>query len=462
MSIYNQFIGLETTYQLADGSNSRRIHLDGAASPLMMKAANEARDKLLPHYSNSHSHSHTSAHISSQAINWARNTILDICGADANEYSLVSLGNGSTAVLNNIARRLRNRQTEKPIVLVSSMEHHANDLPHRQQSRNVEYIPLIGEADKAGQVDLLALEKLLKQHNGKVNYVTVSGISNVTGIVNPIAEMCALAHQYDALFLLDAAQMVAHMPLNISALDIDFVAFSGHKVYCAGSPGIMIAKIDLLRTYPTDEVGGGIVNRVDYHEASYVDDYPARDQAGTKDILGMYSLATVIKELDTIGLNTVKSHNEELWQYAYHSLFAIKGVCIYGESSQTRMGALSFNIENIDHGLVASILNDYFSIAVRNECFCAQPYVSLMIKESLWNIDLDDIPDEQQEAYINRKRGMVRVSFSLYNSKSDIDALVEALTQIIKKINDYEKHYVSHDDGSYSHKTYFINWLDHL
>lgn len=462
MNTYDQFIGLETAYQLADGNSCRRIHLDGAASPLMMKSARDGRDALIPHYSNSHSNSHTSAHISAQAMNWARNTILNVCGVDANDYALVALGHGTTAVINNIARRLRARQVEKPIVLVSSMEHHANDLPHRQQSENVIHIPLMGEFAQAGEVDLVALEQLLKLHNGKVNYVTVSGISNVTGIVNPIAEISALAHKYDALFLLDAAQMAAHMPLNISKLDIDFVAFSGHKVYCASSPGIMIAKIDLLRAYPSDEVGGGIVSRVSYQQANFVDDYPLREQAGTKDILGIYSLAKVMQELDTIGFNSIQSHNEELWQYAYNSLSTIPGMYIYGESTRPRIGALSFNITNIDHGLVASILSDYFGIALRNECFCAQPYVSSMIKQMLWDVDLSDVADEQQETYINRKRGMVRASFSLYNNGGDIDFLVRALSQIISQINEYSKYYVALDDGSYSHKTFTVNWQDYV
>jgi len=462
MSIYNQFIGLNTSYPLADGNKRRRIHLDGAASPLVMESAYAARNALTPHYSNSHSHSHASAHISARAMDWARSSILDTCGAQATNYALVTLGNGSTAVINNIARRLRSRQKEKPIVLVSSMEHHANDLPHRQQGYEVIHIPLVGNSAQTGEIDLHALESLLQQNTGKVNYVTISGVSNVTGIINPIAEITALAHKHGALCLLDAAQMAAHMALNISQLDVDFVAFSGHKVYCASSPGILIGKINLLRKYPSDEVGGGIVSHVSYLEADYVDDYPTREQAGTKDILGTYALATVMQELDTIGLDTVKTHGIELWQYAYQQLSTIDDITIYGQSELSRIGALSFNIKNIDHGLTASILNDYFGIAVRNECFCAHPYVSAMIKEELWELDLSDIPDEQQNAYINRKRGMVRASFSLYNNKKDIDELITALRKIIVNIDVYAQHYNALDDGSYRHKNFAIHWKDYI
>lgn len=462
MSNYDQFIGLNIAYPLADGTKQTRIHLDGAASPLLMQSAVDARNALTPHHSNSHSNAHVSAHICAKAMDWARDTILNVCGAKAEDYSIATLGNGSTAVINNIARRLRARQTEKPIVMVSAMEHHANDLPHRQQGNDVIHIPLTGESAQSGSIDLAALEALLKQNTGKVNYVTVSGVSNVTGIINPVAEITSLAHQYGALFILDAAQMAAHMPLDISTLDVDFVAFSGHKVYCASSPGILIAKTKLLRAYPSDEVGGGIVSHVSYQEADYVDDYPTREQAGTKDILGTYSLATVMKELNTIGLDTVQRHGEDLWQYAHQALSAIECITIYGDSNGSRLGALSFNLNQVDHGLVASILNDYFGIAVRNECFCAHPYVSSMIKETLWDLDLTNIPDTQQETYINRKRGMVRASFSLYNTKEDVHALVAALTKIVTKLDDYSQHYDALDDGSYQHQGFNIEWRDYI
>lgn len=457
----NHFIGLDTEYKLADGTTKRRIHLDGAASPLVMQTAIDARNALLPHYSNSHSFSHASAHICGQAHTWAKQTILDVCGADE-RYSLVSLGNGTTAVMNNLARRLKPRSAEKPIVLVSAMEHHANDLPHREQSASVGaqviHTPLRGESARQGEIDLQALDALLKEHAGKVNYVSFSGVSNVTGIVNPVADIVALVHQYDALAILDAAQSAPHMRLNIAEYDIDFVAFSGHKVYCAGSPGILIAKSEYLAQYPSDEVGGGVVERVDYQSADYLKTYPEREQAGTKDILGLYSLAKVMATLRDYGLDKVSAHGAELWQYAAEKLSTIQGLVIYGQSEQTRLGALSFNIDGIDHGLVASILSDYFGIAVRNECFCAHPYVSSMIKEALWELDLDEVPEDEQEALINRKRGMVRASFSLYNTREDVDALYAALTDIVAKQASFAKEYNVTRSGAYLHKHFAVKF----
>jgi len=138
-------------------------------------------------------------------------------------------------------------------------------------------------------------------------------------------------------------------------------------------------------------------------------------------------------------------------------------ITIYGHSQSPRLGALSFNLTDIDHGLVAAILSDYFGIAVRNECFCAHPYVSALLKEELWSLDLSGVPDEDHNEYINRKRGMLRASFSLYNNKQDIDALVTALKDIYTKLNTFKQSYIANADGSYQHHDFTVeasNYLD--
>jgi len=220
----------------------------------------------------------------------------------------------------------------------------------------------------------------------------------------------------------------------------------------------LIAKSECLAQYPSDEVGGGVVDRVDYTSVDYSDSYPQREQAGTKDILGIYSLAKVMAHLQECGFENVSAHGSDLWQYAAEKLGSIQGLVVYGESEQTRLGALSFNIDDLDHGLVAAALSDYFSIAVRNECFCAHPYVSSMVKESLWEIDLESAPEEEHEALINRKRGMVRASFSLYNTRDDIDALYDALNEIITKKESFEKQYDISHIGAYRHKHFTVQF----
>ena len=150
MNFRDRFIGIDTVYPTADGKNCSRIHLDGAASPLIMQSAADALQQLLPHYSNSHSYSHASAKVMSAAMAWSLETILRVTGANK-DYTCVMMGAGSTAVINNIARRLSNRKN-KNIVLVSALEHHANDLPHRHNSEVIHF-PLTGEFENLAEID---------------------------------------------------------------------------------------------------------------------------------------------------------------------------------------------------------------------------------------------------------------------------------------------------------------------
>ncbi len=470
----HQFIGVNTEYPLADGSSKARIHLDGAASPLVMQTAMDAVNRLLPHYSNSHSHSHASARIMSEAFAWSMQTILRVTGA-SNNYQCAFMGSGSTAWLNNIARRLANRKNASgdicDIVLVSAIEHHANDLPHRHHS-HVEHFAVhddsSGDSAQLFDINLSDLEARLKAHAGKVNYVAFSAISNVTGIISPVKEITRLAHKYGALSVVDCAQMTAHKSLNISENDADFIIFSGHKVYAGAAPGVLIAKQALLEQFPSDEMGGGIVEHVGYRDAEFTQDFPARELPGTKNILGAYAVAKVLETLESSGFENIENHAATIWQYAYEKLSGIQNqsdeklITVYGQSSFQRLGALSFNLKNIDHGLAAAILSDYFNIAVRNECFCAHPYVSSLLKEELWSLDLSNIADSEHITYINRKRGMLRASYSLYNDKSDVNALITALKKIIENIDFYSQHYDALDNGDYVHKSFKLDLQNFL
>ena len=479
MALDYQFIGTNTEYPLATGVIKPRIHLDGAASPLVMQTAMDAVNQLLPHYSNSHSHSHASARLMSEAFMWSFDTILNVTGAAKTKdvYQCVFMGSGSTALLNNVARRLAKRRTGsngandddqlKDIVLVSALEHHANDLPHRHNA-TVKHFNVHGENHEQGDLDLGHLESLLKTYQGRVNYIAFSAVSNVTGIISPIKKITELAHKYGAYSVVDCAQMAAHMPLTIAENNADFVIFSGHKVYAGASPGVMIAKQKLLEQFPSDEMGGGIVDHVGYKDAEFTKAYPARELPGTKNILGAYALAKVLDNLNREGFSAIQKHSFDIWQYAFDELSRIHiddgnhPITIYGSSRKNRLGALSFNIKDIDHGIVAAILSDYHGIAVRNECFCAHPYVSSLLKEELWSLDLSHIADEDQEAFINRKRGMLRASFSLYNHKQDVDALVIALKDIITNINDYTNHYKVLENGDYIHKTFALDTKQYI
>jgi selenocysteine lyase/cysteine desulfurase len=210
-SIQRRFIGLDTEYPLADGRRARRHYLDSAASSLMLQPAWETADAFLRHYANTHSLLHFGARIATHAYLWAHGRVLAFVGADPRRHTCVFAGSGSTAGFNRLARGLARLRPERPVVLVSDMEHHSNDLPHRKHAGQVEHIPLAGRAPAFGALDLDALRGALARHRGRVRYVAVTAASNVTGIVNSLRAIADLAHEHGAWLLVDGAQLIAQI-----------------------------------------------------------------------------------------------------------------------------------------------------------------------------------------------------------------------------------------------------------
>ena len=460
--IQNDFIGLDTKYQIVDGEEKRRIYLDSTASTLMMGIAHRTGEKFLEHYANTHSLMHFSAKIATKTYAWVHERILEFVHADLEHYTCFFTGSGTTAGMNRIARIFNHLQPSKDVVLVSIMEHHSNDLPHRKHGGHVIHIPVETHESKMGCVDLDLLEHYLMEYEGRVNYVSVTGISNVTGIINPINEVAKLAHHYGAYIVVDAAQMAAHVPIIMSGhadpeMDVDALIFSGHKTYAPGSPGVVIARKDLMGKIEPEEVGGGMVDRV-FPERYYVTNkFPDREEAGTPNILGAITLGTSIHVLDQIGMDNVLKEDTRLTHYCLEEMLKIPDVVIYGETCMKtcpRAGTISFNMKQLNHGLVAAILNDYFNIAVRNECFCAHPYVEKML-ELTHHIQIiearaKNITDWHSEPWM----GMVRVSFGLYNTHDDVDQFIYALNNIVAKQDMYKKHYTFNEYGDYEHTTF--------
>jgi cysteine desulfurase / selenocysteine lyase len=466
--IQNDFLGVDTTYKTIGGKSTRRLYFDSTASTLMMGSAFRAGRKFLEHYSNTHSEMHFSAKIATETYNWVHDKILNFVGADPEEYTCFFTGSGVTAGMNRIARTFKHQRSEKDIVLVSIMEHHSNDLPHRKHGGKVIHIPVDTHESKMGCIDMELLEHYLKKYKGRVNYVSVTGISNVTGIINPINEVTALAHKYGALAIIDAAQLAAHVPIKMSghinkSQNIDALLFSGHKTYAPGSPGVVVIKKEFLQGIEPEEVGGGMVDRV--FEDHYVvkPTFPDREEAGTPNILGAVILGAAIEVLDRIGMKNVLEEDMALTQVALDKLLTFDDVVIYGETDTKtcpRAGTISFNIKNMNHGLVAAILNDYFNIAVRNECFCAHPYVEKMLElthsKQIQKSRSDGITDWHAEPWM----GMVRVSFGIYNTKDDVDIFLHAIEDITNNSEKYSKEYSINSKGDYKHNNFKFSSKD--
>jgi selenocysteine lyase/cysteine desulfurase len=204
-----------------------------------------------------------------------------------------------------------------------------------------------------------------------------------------------------------------------------------------------------------EEVGGGMVDQVHVSRYTISDKFPDREEAGTPNIPGAIGLAAAIDVLDKIGMEFIYKDETELIADALNQIKQVENVIIYGETNGSlcpRAASISFNILGMDHGLVAAILNDYHNIAVRNECFCAHPYVKEMVIEELMGSKVSD--DFNFDAEFKVKAGMVRASFGIYSTKDDVAALVLALKDVIAKRDEYSNLYSLDGTGIYCHKTF--------
>lgn len=460
-ALQSNFIGLDTCYRLADGRLTRRHYLDSAASTLALGCTHQVANRFLRHYANTHSQLHFSARIASDAYRWAHAQILQFVAADPQQYFAFCAGSGSTAALNRLARALMRCRPQRSLVAVSLMEHHANDLPHRKYAKRIVHLPLTGQAPALGAVDLRALERLLAQCGSEINYVAVSAASNVTGILNPIHEIAALAHAYGAWVIVDASQQVAHAPLAMNDAvaaerSLDAVVFSGHKLYAPGAPGVAVVRRGLLESQEPDELGGGMVDDVSLSGYQVTQQLPDREEAGTPAIIGTVQLGAVLKVLRAIGLAQIHAAEHRQLQWLLTELQAMPEVHLYGDLDEVRsprLGTVSFNVAGLEHGLVAAVLNDYYNVAVRNGCFCAHPYVRELLKPELWMLDLDPDADDAV-VLLDQWRGMVRASLGLYTTDDDIEALLTGIRDLLKRPEHYRALYQVDANGHFVHRSF--------
>ncbi|PSR00195.1 MAG: aminotransferase [Bacteroidetes bacterium QS_9_68_14] len=488
------FDGLDAEYELATGEQKRRTYLDSAASNLRLRPAARVMREALGHYANTHSKLHFGAHVMTRAYEEAHEAVLDFVGADPEQYTAVFCGHGVTAGLNRMARQLlpapgergdsQRGESARDVVITSVMEHHANDLPHRKHAREVVHVPLETDPDgQAGRVDVQALEEAIAEHAGRLAYVALTSASNVTGVANPVRRVARLAHEAGARVVVDAAQSAAHMPIPIWDADtghaLDVVCLSGHKIYAPGSPGIIVARKELFEEREPQEVGGGIVSRVETGSYEITDRLPEREEAGTPNLPGAFLLAATLRILQRVGMDTVAAHERELTQRALTRFSGIDGLTLYGSpdlSEVERIGVMTFNLDALPHGLVAAALNDYFGIAMRNECFCAQPLVRQLLGRAGGgsaapasgdgapaSASCDDSAPGDAAAVVSAQSGerpgyeqpgMVRASLGLYNTAADVDYAAEALADLAARPQFYREQYEPAGSSDWQHRSF--------
>ena len=290
-------------------------------------------------------------------------------------------------------------------VIVSEMEHHSNIVPWQLQATRhgivVRHIPLTADL----QLDLQAFARLLD--SPRVKLVSIAHVSNVLGTVNPIADIIRMAHAAGVPVMVDGAQGAPHLTVDVEALDCDFYAFSGHKLYGPTGIGVLYGKASWLDRMPPYQGGGEMIDRVTWEHTTF-ERLPFKFEAGTPDYIATHGLAAAIDYITAIGLPAVKAHEQALTNYCIQRLKEVDGVTVYGHSDTTDAAAVvSFNIHGIHHLDIGTLL-DRLGVAVRTGHHCAQP---LMTRLGV--------------------SGTVRASFALYNTPEDIDIFTEALKRVV-------------------------------
>lgn len=283
-------------------------------------------------------------------------------------------------------------------ILVSALEHHSNIVPWQMLCEKTGAVLKVIPINEDGELIMSAYESLLSD---KTKVVTVNHISNALGVINPIKDMIAKAHAVGAAVLIDGAQAVPHLKPDVQDLNCDFYAFSGHKMCGPTGTGILYGKEEWLNKLPPYQGGGEMIKEVTFEKTTYAD-LPHKFEAGTPNIAGGIVLGTAVDYLNNIGFDNIQKQEEELLEYATKRLLEIEGLKIYG-TAKNKASVVSFNIDGIHPYDIGSII-DKLGIAVRTGHHCAQPIMNFFC-----------IP------------GTIRASFSFYNTKEEIDLMVEAV-----------------------------------
>ncbi|AUC24471.1 cysteine desulfurase [Streptococcus uberis] len=373
-------------------------YLDNAATSQKPK---QVLDRIRRYYdydnANVHRGVHTLAERATRDYEASRQKVANFINANSSKEIVFT--RGTTTSLNWVAQFAKQILKPGDEVLISIMEHHANLIPWQEVCRQTG-ASLVYAYLKEGTLDL---DDFKAKVTSKTRFVCMAHVSNVLGCVNPIQEITAIAHGVGAYMVVDGAQSVPHMAVDVQALNCDFLAFSGHKMLGPTGIGVLYGKEEVLNLMDPVEFGGEMIDFVYEQEASWKS-LPWKLEAGTPNIAGAIGLAAAIDYLESLGMSAIQNHERELVSYILPKLQAIDGLKLYGPGNpMDQTGVLSFNLDGLHPHDVATAL-DYEGIAVRAGHHCAQPL--------LRHLEIS---------------AAVRASFYIYNTKEDCDRLVEAI-----------------------------------
>ncbi len=385
--------------------NKPLIYLDNAATTQKPKCVIDA---ISDAYCNVNANVHRGVHFLSQQatemLESARETVRSFISAESTEEIIFT--RGTTESLNLLASSFSERFLQKDDeIIISAAEHHSNIVPWQMQSQKRGFVIRIAPVTDCGELDLDALKLLV---NAKTKLISITHVSNVLGSVMPIKQIAEFAHKNGAYIAVDGAQSAPHIKVDVKELNVDFFAFSGHKVYGPTGIGVLYGKRELLEQLPPYQGGGEMIKKVTFERTTY-NELPYKFEAGTPDYVGSIALAKAIDYVQELGMENIAAYEDELCAYAVEKLRAIDGIRFIGEPKQ-RSGVVSFLVGNTHPSDIGTLL-DKLGVAVRTGHHCAEPLM-----------DRFGIP------------GTVRASFALYNTKAEIDAFIAALERVSKML----------------------------
>ena len=377
------------------------VYLDNAATtqkPLCVLDA--MRDEYLNVNANVHRGVHYLSQQATDLHEAARETVRQFINARKTEEIVFTRGTTESInlVASSLASMWRDSVTSTPEAIVTTMEHHSNIVPWQLNGFRVRPIPITDDG-------LLLLDEYEKLFTEQTRIVAVAHVSNVLGVVNPVEEIIRIAHEHGVPVLVDGAQSAPHFAVDMQQLDCDFFAFSGHKMYGPTGVGVLYGKEEWLDRLPPYQGGGEMIDKVSFEKTTF-NQLPYKFEAGTPDYVATHGLATAINYLQAIGLDDIHAHEQALARYAIEQLSQIEGIKIYGGTRGEAV--VSFNVADIHHLDLGTLL-DRLGIAVRTGHHCAQPLMDRL-----------------------QILGTVRASFALYNTRDEVDALVEGLRRVVK------------------------------
>lgn len=381
--------------------NKPLVYLDNGATTQKPRCVVES---ITDEYYSVNANVHRGVHfLSQQATNLheaSRETVRRFI--NARSTSEIVFTRGTTESINLVAATFADSQMkEGDEVIVSVMEHHSNIVSWQLQAARKGIVLKVIPMNDRGELLIDEYEKLF---SSRTRIVSVAHVSNVLGTVNPVKEIIKIAHAHGVPVLVDGAQSIPHLPVDVQDLDADFFVFSGHKVYGPTGIGVLYGKENLLDRLPPYQGGGEMIKNVSFEKTTF-NELPFKFEAGTPDYIGSTALAKALDYVSAIGMDEIAAYEHELTDYAIARMKEIEGMRIFGEAEQ-RGGVISFLVGNIHHLDMGTLL-DRLGIAVRTGHHCAEPLMRRLGIE-----------------------GTVRASFGLYNTKAEVDALVAGIARV--------------------------------